>query len=132
MKKRQVRETRKNGERCCVSNKLASGSFWSVEANTQNKKFALAFLSFFRPPILSEKGKGKILFCGRRSFSGGDGARSYHRAWGVRYWMKLPPRVARGKVNRFAIAFQKRFEQRLKPQHKNVKNEISFSFFTFL
>jgi len=48
-----------------------------------SKTGAFAFLSFFRPPKSFEKGKGKILFCGRRSFSEGDGAESYHRAWRV-------------------------------------------------
>ncbi len=44
--------------------KLQIWCIMELVANTQNKKFALAFLSFFRPPPQKsfEKGKGKFCF----------------------------------------------------------------------
>jgi len=53
----------KNGEWYCVSSKTFLTSYFRMTvANSQNRNFAFAFLSFFSPPFFLKKEKANFVF----------------------------------------------------------------------
>jgi len=98
---------------------------WNCSELPKQKNFTLLF-QIFRPPFFpSKSGKEKFLFRSAER-SGGDGAESYHRAWGVK--LKFKAITARWRVEDYELRSKKvRAKDTISPPIYNFRVFGSFA-----